>query len=214
MQSSGDSLSPIGPPAVPASDSADSFLRETDGGKGTSPGGPKPRSGRRGRRAQAKGKRPAGDGPKKADLKEAFTIDFEGLDQRILSFPASQVPPGNYRSLQAGAAGQVFYLSVPESSGERRGPPPGGAVFRYDLEKRKADPVQQNVTQYELTPDGRHLLLAHPPSKPDGDPTWAIAAVPVGGGLGASMGAAALMAGKGPGAAIAIQDAQPGRRSS
>ena len=39
-------------------------------------------------------------------------IDFDGLDQRILSFPIAGRP--NSANLQAGAAGQIFYLRAAE----------------------------------------------------------------------------------------------------
>ena len=51
---------------------------------------------RRSRRSRAKPPAP-----------EPFSIDFDGLNNRILSIP---LPSGNYRNLQAGTAGQFFYL--------------------------------------------------------------------------------------------------------
>ena len=191
MQSSGDSRTPRWSLhlAVLRKDLPSPFLRETDEEKGVSGPreGPKPRLADEGDEPKAKAKKDGGGGePKKAEKKDGFTIDFDGLDQRILSFPT---PPGIYRSLQAGAAGQVFYLSVPEPSGERRGPSRGGVVYRYDLEKRKAEPAQQNVMAYELTPDGRKMLYGSPGSPP----TWSIGSS----GGGGNALSAALMAAKG-----------------
>jgi tricorn protease len=203
MQSSGDSRPPRWTInlAVLRKDLPSPFLRETDEEKGVTPKeGPKPRI--TDQDDEPRAKHASDEEPKKAGGKEAFAIDFDGLDQRIVSFPAGQVPPGNYRSLQAGASGQVFYLAASEPSGERRGPPQGGVVFRYDMDKHKAAPVEQNASSYELTPDGRHMLLSHPPGKPDAEPTWAIAAVPVGGGISGTLSAAAMTMGKGPGASI------------
>src|SRR5882672_30915 len=49
---------------------------------------------------------------------EPFSIDFEGINNRILSIA---LPAGNYRSLQPGTAGQFYYLQSPEDN-----PTPGG----------------------------------------------------------------------------------------
>jgi tricorn protease len=202
MQSSGDSRAPKWSIhlAVLRKDQASPFIRETDEEKGASPkDGPKPRLADDGDEPKTKSKSKEGDGEtKKADKKDAFSIDFDGLDQRILSFP---IPPGNFQSLQAGAAGQVFHLSAAEANPERRGPPLGGTVIRYDLEKRKAEPVQQNVLSYELTPDGKKMLFSSPASKPGDPPTWSIGSSGGGGGgLAVAMMAAKGPAGPGPGA--------------
>jgi tricorn protease len=97
----------------------------------------------------------------KKDKDVAFAIDFTDIGQRILSFP---VPTGNYTGLQAGAAGEIFYLTRGEGGeGGRGGPggPGGGATLnRYDLEKRRSSVVQSGVTSYELTPDGKKLLYS------------------------------------------------------
>jgi tricorn protease len=109
-----------------------------------------------------------GDGDKpapkmdKKDKDAAFKIDFADIDQRILSFP---LPTGNYSGLQAGAAGQVFYLTRPEA-GEGGGRGGGGGGFggatlsRYDIDRRRSATVQAGVARYELTPDGRKLLYS------------------------------------------------------
>jgi len=89
--------------------------------------------------------------PKKAE----FKIDFEGIDQRILSFP---LPQGNYGALQAGPAGALYYVSRPDPT--PGGPPPSATLFRYDIDRKRASTVQAGVTAYELTPDGRKLLYA------------------------------------------------------
>ena len=87
-------------------------------------------------------------------------IDFEGISQRILAFP---LPSGNYRDLQAGAAGHIFYLARGEEAGGRRaaGPgdgPPGAQLHVYDLEKRKDEVKLPTASAYELTPDGKKIL--------------------------------------------------------
>ncbi|HEY1186018.1 MAG TPA: hypothetical protein VGE74_00115, partial [Gemmata sp.] len=103
---------------------------------------------------KGEGEKPAPKGEKK-DKDAAFAIDFAGIDQRILSFP---IPTGNYAGLTAGSAGQVFYVTRPESSGGRRGPGGGATLNRYDIDRKRSSVVQANIAGYELTPDGRKLL--------------------------------------------------------
>jgi tricorn protease len=95
----------------------------------------------------------------------AVTIDFDGLDQRILALPE---PAANYSRLQAGAAGQVFYLEAQEAPVRGKGPPPGPALRRFDLAKRKSTAVMPNVVDYHLSADGKKALVL---SRPD---TWSI----------------------------------------
>jgi tricorn protease len=196
MQSSGDSRQPRWSIhlAVLKKETPSPFLKETDEEKGETPKvDPKPRIGGE---EEPKTKSKGGDvEPKKADKKDApFSIDFEGLDQRILSVP---VPPGNYSSLQAGTAGQVLYLTRPEPAPGSRGQgPTGGVISRFNLESRKSDVVVSNAVGYELTPDGRRVLFGSG-GGPDGL-TWSVATVPVGGGVSGAM-AAAMAAGGGRG---------------
>lgn len=79
------------------------------------------------------------------------TIDFAGLQQRILSVPG--VPVRQYAQLKAGAAGTVFYLEVPA------GPDGGGSVLhRYRLSDRKAAQFATGVAAYAVSADGRKLV--------------------------------------------------------
>ncbi len=132
--------------AVLKADVPSPFLRESDEEKGEQAAGTRERPG-----SPPKAKDP--------DVIAPVVIDFAGLGQRILSFP---LPPGNYASLNAGAAGQVFYLTPPEQGGPRtRGEgPPGAPLQRYDLDRRRASTVQPSVTSYELTPDGKKMLYS------------------------------------------------------
>lgn len=108
----------------------------------------------------------------------AFSIDFPGIDQRILAFP---LPPGSYAGLSAGPAGQVYYITRSEGGEGGRGPGGGGVLSRYDLDRKRASVVQAGVLGYELTPDGRKLLYT------TGGGNWFITTA--GGGGGAPTGA-------------------------
>ncbi len=84
---------------------------------------------------------------------EEFRIDFEGLNERILSLP---VPEGNYYSLQAGDKGQIFYLEAPLTS---RGPYSRKTKLqKFDLKKRKDSEVMPNVNGYKISADNKKLL--------------------------------------------------------
>src|SRR4030095_8676848 len=72
--------------------------------------------------------------PKDKDGKkdgEEVVIDFDGIDQRVVPLP---IPAGEFSNLQAGSAGQIFYL---QASATRSDPLPSGTLQRFDLTKRK-----------------------------------------------------------------------------
>src|SRR5262249_43412711 len=90
---------------------------------------------------------------------EPVTIDFENIDQRIVSLP---VPAGNYARLQAGAAGQIYYLEKPETAPRAPRAPGGNILHRFDLAKRKTETVRPGVIDYYVTADTRKALIAAP----------------------------------------------------
>ena len=171
------------------------FLRESDEEKGAEAKAPAPRKTDDGEEPKA--------APKKKDA--AFAVDFDGIDQRILAVPVLQ--SGSYGALQTGAAGTVYLVSRPEPAGGggRGGPPTGGTLIRYDVEKRKQDTVQASVTAYELTPDGRKVLYR----TPGGD--WHVASTPGGAASAAPSAPTGGFAGRrgGGGAAPAPAAATP-----
>lgn len=85
---------------------------------------------------------------------EPMRIDFDGLDRRLLAFP---LPAGNYRNLQAGEPGQIFYLSAPPTLPDQSGS--GAELLRYDLARRQGDTLLSGVALYQATPDGRKALV-------------------------------------------------------
>jgi tricorn protease len=94
-------------------------------------------------------------------------IDFDGIDQRIVALPE---PAGNYSSLQAGSAGQVYFLDAPETP-QLGGSPQGAALKRFDLAKRKTETVLSGAARFHLTADGKKALVLSPPE------TWSIVEV-------------------------------------
>ena len=86
------------------------------------------------------------DKPGAKPAERPFRIDLEGLEYRILDLP---VPVGNLSNLQAGAAGQVYYLRTADG---------GTSLHRYDLNTRKNDQVLPSVAQYVVSADAKKLL--------------------------------------------------------
>jgi tricorn protease len=91
---------------------------------------------------------------------EPVVIDFDGIDQRILALP---VPARNYLRLQAGPAGQLYYLEIPATPPLGDGAPRGATLERFDLSKRKSETVLPGVADYHLTGDGKKALIFSPP---------------------------------------------------
>ena len=103
------------------------------------------------------------DKDKKDEKKEdPFTIDFEGLAERILTIPVDE---GNYFGLQAGEAGKIFYLKAPVDAG---GPGPGTKLVMYDLEEREEKELF-DANGFVVSADGKKVLFRE-------GPAWSITA--------------------------------------
>ncbi len=103
---------------------------------------------------------------------EPFSIDFEGIQYRILTIP---LPAGDYSQLQAGAAGQFYYLkTVPVTPAPDGPPPPGGQLHRYDLDERKDETILTGILSYEVSGNRKKILYSGRDSlavvAPDGKP--------------------------------------------
>lgn len=111
----------------------------------------------------------AADADTKKRAAEPVRIDFERMDQRILSLP---VPPREYTGLQAGKGSEIYYLESPQdrSPQDDRGSQaarPGAELKRFSLEKRTSETVMPSVAAYWLTADKKQLLVKS-------DSTWSI----------------------------------------
>ena len=110
-----------------------------------------PRDSAAGQRADTASARPAAPPPapaRPAARPSAVTIDFDGIEQRIVAVP---VAAASIRGLQAGEAGMIFYLRSADGTTSLR---------RYDLTKRQDTSILPNVSGYELSSDGKKLLYA------------------------------------------------------
>lgn len=93
------------------------------------------------------------DGRKKADAADEkpeihVTIDFAGLDQRILAF---DLPPGDYRKLSSGSAGVFYYTEqVPGA--------PDLTLHQYTLDEREEKTFLEGIDRFALSADGEKLL--------------------------------------------------------
>jgi tricorn protease len=97
-------------------------------------------------RADGKGGAGAAKPPKKVD---PVVIDFDGFDTRIVDLP---VHPAEISDLQAGSAGQVFFLR--DAGGKT-------SLQRFDLKDRKTETVVPEADRYEVSFDGRKVLTRH-----------------------------------------------------
>ncbi|MGH9900076.1 MAG: S41 family peptidase, partial [Pyrinomonadaceae bacterium] len=95
-------------------------------------------------------------GMKKEPVK--VTIDFAGINQRILALP---IPARNYTQLVAGKSGTLFISeSVPQTGLSGPGAPSGQVLHKFDLEKRKFEKVLDGVTAFALSANGEKMLFA------------------------------------------------------
>lgn len=134
---------------------------------------PRPRGDSKPDAPQAKGSAPKPSADKADAGPPAVGIDFEGIGQRIVVLP---VPPGDYRNLQSGLAGQIFYEAWPASQPvsfptRDENAARGGALKRFDLGKRKSETVVEGINDYRLAAAGRKALVFSAPE------SWSIVEV-------------------------------------
>jgi tricorn protease len=84
---------------------------------------------------------------------QPFTIDFDGIQYRILDLP---IPAGEYTNLQAGAASQIFFLKTVADGPAGAG---GAELHRYDLTKRKDDNLLSGVRGFQISADAKKILI-------------------------------------------------------
>ncbi|UCC41280.1 MAG: PD40 domain-containing protein [Candidatus Aminicenantes bacterium] len=106
------------------------------------------------KKEEPKKKKPAKKEPEK---EKPYTIDFDGLEFRILSLP---VTPGTYFNLQAGSEGQIFYMEIPPQPLIMFAMGMGGGIklHKFDLKTRKAEVLTQGINSYALSADKKKIL--------------------------------------------------------
>jgi tricorn protease len=93
---------------------------------------------------------PAKPGDKKEPPK--VTIDLDGVSQRILALP---IPARSYIGMGVAKPGVIFIAEGPA------GIFGGGAmtIHKFELEKKKFDKAQENVTAFTLSANGEKMLV-------------------------------------------------------
>jgi tricorn protease len=104
----------------------------------------------------APGEQPAAQTPRGPRPPVTVQIDFDGLQQRILSVPG--VPERQYADLQSGADGTVYYLEAGRAGQGQGGFGGGSELWRYRLCDRRAASFVAGVAAYEVSADGRKLV--------------------------------------------------------
>ncbi|MBK8877371.1 MAG: PD40 domain-containing protein [Haliscomenobacter sp.] len=91
------------------------------------------------------------ESPAKKDSTKTVRIDFDGLNQRILSL---DLPSKNYGGLEAGEEGVLFFAEWPSNPLTS----PAFTVSRYSLKERKSEEVMKDLQRFDLSADGKKLL--------------------------------------------------------
>ena len=89
-------------------------------------------------------------------------IDLEDIRQRIVALP---VAARNYQGLVTGKAGTFFLLESIPASGTAATPQLGAAIHRFDMDKRKAEKILDNVTQFDVSANGEKMLFGQVPGR-------------------------------------------------
>lgn len=86
------------------------------------------------------------DGEKKVPSRVNF--DFAGINERIVALP---LPEAEYRELQVGKEGQLYFLENLPTGGIR--------LHHYDLDRREDKVILEKVDDYKLSAEGKKLLF-------------------------------------------------------
>ena len=93
-------------------------------------------------------------------------LDLIGIQDRIVGLPVAE---RNYSRLSVASDGALFYLELPQSGASNE--PPGSdtrnsaSLYRFDFKERKPALVQQGISDYQLSGDGKKLLLVSLPNR-------------------------------------------------
>ncbi len=100
----------------------------------------------------APGAAPASPAAKPAAPPVKVTIDFEGIEARAVPLP---LPAGRFARLSVNDKGHLLFLRQPVGPGEA----PALKSFDINDEKREEKVVVAGATNYDLSPDGKKLLV-------------------------------------------------------
>ncbi len=94
-------------------------------------------------------------GPKKEAPK--VTIDFDGIQQRIVPLP---IPARNFVGIVPGKANSFYLLEFTPGAGFGG----GATVHKYDVEKRKLDKILDGVSSFDVTANGEKAFFRQGPA--------------------------------------------------
>ncbi|MGB8260275.1 MAG: PDZ domain-containing protein [Terracidiphilus sp.] len=83
-------------------------------------------------------------------------VDLDGIGNRIVALP---LPAADYTALSAGNKGSLYFTELPQSGrfGER-----GATLNRWTLEEKKTEKLAEHVLAFELSADGKKMLVGFP----------------------------------------------------
>ncbi|MDQ6787013.1 MAG: PDZ domain-containing protein [Acidobacteriota bacterium] len=89
-------------------------------------------------------------------------IDLDKITQRVVALP---IAARAFQRLVVGKAGTIFLLENIPPTGTGLQPAIGSAVHRFDMDKRKADKILDNVTLFEVSANGEKMLVGQFPNR-------------------------------------------------
>lgn len=89
-------------------------------------------------------------GKKKADKKPDLKIDWDGIQNRVISLP---IKPGLYGSLQLAKEGELYYISYDFHSKE-------SSLYKFDFTKRKSEELFP-VRNFIIAGNGKKMLYSN-----------------------------------------------------
>ncbi len=87
------------------------------------------------------------------------TIDFDNISQRILALP---IPARNYVALVNGKEGELFVAQFPQTAAAAG--QFGLALYKFDLSKRKTEPIVSGIQNFAVSFNGEKLLYQQGPN--------------------------------------------------
>jgi len=93
--------------------------------------------------------------PKTEDKTQAVSIDFENFEGRAVVLPPGA---GNYANVQA-VKGKLLYRRLPRA-GSAPGPGAQAVIAYFDVAEREEKAVLENAAGFEVTADGKKMLVA------------------------------------------------------
>ncbi len=89
-------------------------------------------------------------------------IDFEKIGQRIVTLP---VPSRDFQGLVAGKSGVIYLMENVPGSGTSQTPQIGLAVHKFELDKRRAEKIFDNVVAFDVSANAEKMLIGQFPGR-------------------------------------------------